>query len=35
MDEQARELVLLKASLEEDMREIIQHRERLMGMKDM
>jgi hypothetical protein len=35
MDEQARELLLLKASLEEDMRESIQHRERLMAMKDL
>ena len=35
MDEQARELLLLKASLEEDMRESVQHRERLMAMKDL
>jgi hypothetical protein len=35
MDEQARELMLLKASLEEDMRESVQHRERLMAMKDL
>jgi hypothetical protein len=35
MDEQARELMLLKASLEEDMRESIQHRERLLAMKDL
>jgi len=35
MDEQARELLLLKASLEEDMRESVQHRERLLAMKDL
>jgi hypothetical protein len=35
MDEQARELLLLKASLEEDMLESIQHRERLMAMRDL
>ncbi len=35
MDEQARELMLLKASLEEDMRESVQHRERLLAMKDL
>jgi hypothetical protein len=35
MEEQAHELRLLKASLEEDMRESVQHRERLIAMKDL